>query len=391
MVPDELSGLATPETAEPTVSAEPTSTGEPDATDTTEPIATAAISTGIVVNTDGDLVNCRLRPVDGEPITQLAEGDSIEVTGPTEDGWYPVICDGQAGYISADFVAVGNAANQETVPTETTELIPTETVTNEPSPTAIATEEATTIPEPTAEPTEEPEQTPYPIYDTGDTEQSHDAVYASDNDPDTWWSVVPNQSPEQTRLYFDLGSVVPIDRITIELAVGGMLPYFEIWLSEDAETWYNATPNGINGWNLWADEAHVFTLEYDARYIRLVIPNVDESGLSEVGGIRQVEIWAGDINQTQYLSALGEPTTPTPAPEPTAEPTVEPTEEVAEEPTEEYVDHPTEEPAPEPTATEEVTPTEEQVEEAPVGDEAPPIEGNPSDDEAAGYLIETYL
>jgi hypothetical protein len=165
-------------------------------------------------------------------------------------------------------------------------------------------------------------------------------------------------------LYLDLGSVQPIDRIDIELAQEGLLPYFELWLSEDGETWYNATPNGINGWNLWAGEAHVFQLGYDARYVRIVIPNVDESGLAEVGGIAEVAIWPGDITETQYLTALGEPTTPTPEPV-EEEPTAEPTEEVVAEPTEEEVAEPTEEVF-EPTEevvepTEEVLPTEEEA------------------------------
>ena len=46
--------------------------------------------------------------------------------------------------------------------------------------------------------------------------------------------------------------------------------------------------------------------------------NIDESALGEVGGIIQIDVWAGEINQTQYLTSLCEPTTPTPAPvEPT--------------------------------------------------------------------------
>jgi hypothetical protein len=338
------------ETLEPTATEtlEPTATEtlEPTATATTEPMATAeptaAISIGTITGADDDAVNCRITPVDGDPITQLDEGEQVEVTGEAVDGWLPVLCAGQPGWISAAFVTLGSAE-----PTE------------EGGATAEPTEEAT------AEPTEEIVEEPYPIVDTGDTEDSGTAWLASDDDSSTWWSVFPSQSPEQTRLYLDLGSVQPIDRIDIELAVEGLLPYFELWLSEDGETWYNATPNGINGWTLWAGEAHSFQLGYDARYVRIVIPNVDESGLTEVGGIAEVTIWPGDITATQYLTALGEPTTPTPEPV-EEEPTAEPTEEVVEEPTEEEVLEPTEDVLTEPT--EEVVPTEqfEPTEEIPV-------------------------
>jgi hypothetical protein len=316
---------ATPVLEEPTETAEPTEITdqvaspevvEPTATETlaptgTEPTAepTAAISTGFISGTDGDSVNCRLSPVDGEVIASLTAGDVVDVTGPVEDGWYPVSCDGRAGYVAADYITLGSLPGEAV--TEPTSTVPSQ---SDATPTDVVT---ATI-EPTLEPTAtvEPTETPYPIYDTGDTETSNTAWLASDDDASTYWSVYPSISPEQTRLYLDLGSVLPIDRITIELAVGGMLPVFEIWLSEDAATWYNATPQGINGWNLWADEAHVFRLGYDARYIRLVIPNVDESGLGEVGGIRQVTVWPGDIDETQFLTALGSPTTPTPAPVP---------------------------------------------------------------------------
>ena len=68
-------------------------------------------------------------------------------------------------------------------------------------------------------------------------------------------------------------------RLTLNLATWDQLPTFEVWLSED-----------------------------------------DESGLGEVGGFSQTDVWAGDFNWTQYLTGLCEPTTPTPTPAP-----VEPT------------------------------------------------------------------
>jgi hypothetical protein len=339
-----------PATEEPTGTVEPSETSEPTATTEPTPEPTAAIRVGTITGTGGDTVNCRVSAPDGDPITQLSEGDAVAVTGPAVDGWLPVICNGEAGFIAEEFVTLG-----EVTPTEPAEATETATV------------------EPTTETTEEPEETPYPIADTGDTENSGTAWFASDDDASTSWSVYPNQNLEQARLYVDLGSVLPIDRITLELATWDQLPVFEIWLSEDGETWYNATPDGINGWNLERDVPLAIGLGYDARYLRIVIPNVDEhlgEGV-EVGGIRQLDVWAGDINETQYLTSLGEPITPTPEP-------VEPTEDVipTDVPTEDLIEEPTEDVMP----TEEIAPTEEVVE--------PTIEDFPTEELPAEETVE---
>jgi hypothetical protein len=271
---------------------------------------------GVVSGTAGDRVNCRISPVDGAVIASLNEGEVVDVLGPVQDGWYPVSCAGQPGFISADFIGLGGMSGQ---PTATMAVHPNDTPTTEGTMTvgATPTTEAAATTEPTA--TELPIVTPYPISDTGDTENSGTAWNASDGNPATAWVAYLDQTTEQVRLYLDLGAVLPIDRLTIELAYAGSLPAFEIWLSEDAETWYNVTPNGINGWDLWAGEPIDFALGYDARYLRLVFPNVNVSGLGEIGGLGEVAVWPGDINQTRYISAVGAPTTPVPAAAPTVE------------------------------------------------------------------------
>ncbi len=43
-------------------------------------------------------------------------------------------------------------------------------------------------------------------------------------------------------LRLDLGQLKPVDRITLELRDGNMLPNTEIWLSEDGTTWWNVAP-----------------------------------------------------------------------------------------------------------------------------------------------------
>jgi hypothetical protein len=329
---------------------------------------------GTITGTDGDLVNCRLSPVDGEPITQLAEGEQVAITGEAVDGWYPVTCAGQDGWIAEQFITIG-----EVLPTAPVDDASPTSEPTEPTEAADGTEEPTEEPtlEPTAEPTEEPVVIqPYEIVDTGDTAESGTAWNTQDGDPTTAW-LAPVTQP-QVRLYLDLGSVHPIQRLDLTMAWVGNLPRFEIWVSEDAETWYNATPSGIDGGNLWSGEAIPFELMVDARYIRIVIPHADASGLAEVGGIGEIAIWPAAISETRHVSALGSPTTPTPPPmDPTEEPlpTEAPTEEpVIADPTEEWI--PTEEPV---TAA----PTEEPVWEAPT---AVPevVEPEPTVEDAVG-------
>jgi subtilisin family serine protease len=364
VVTEEPTSTATEESTEapatPIATEEPTSTptGEPtdeptEKTATPEPTAepTAALLTGTITGTDGDLVNCRVSAPDGEPITQLAEGDAVAITGEPVDGWYPVTCAGEDGWVSEAFVTIGD-------------VLPTPEPSPDASPTSEATEDVLPTEEPTLEPTAEPEVTAYEIVDTGDTEESGTAWNAQDDDPSTVWSVSPSQAPDQVRLYLDLGQVRPIDRLTFTLRTWDQLPVFEIWLSEDAETWYNVTPDGINGWNLPRDEEISIALGYDARYLRIVIPHADESGLGQIGGIDDLQVWPGDITQTALLGNVFAPTTPTPEAIPTEEPTeeviptVEPTVEEIAEPTEEpVVEEPTEEAVedtPEPEPTEEV-------------------------------------
>jgi hypothetical protein len=245
---------------------------------------------------------------------------------------------------------------------------PTETPTEEPTATDEPTEIPTDVPteEPTVAPTEAPPTQPLTIVDTGDTENSGTAWNAQDDDPSTVWTVYPSAETSQVRLYVDLGSVQPIGGLSFTLRTWDQLPAFEIWLSEDAVTWFNVTPGGINGWNLPRDEAITLDLGYNARYVRIVVPNVHQTGLGQIGGIDDLQVWPGESTQTARLTNAFAPTTPIPVTIPTeevlptGEPTVEeaiPTEEpVIEEPTEEVI--PTEEPTVEVIAEPTDVPTE---------------------------------
>jgi len=236
----------------------------------------------------------------------------LAITGPETEGWIPVLCgDIQPGYVSADFVQIGGEPP----------LPPTE-------PATIASEEAVLEPVPTAEPVVEeptptavPVKTPIPVQRTADSEESGTAFRAVDADPDTIWSVYPNASPDEVWLLLDLGEVRPVDRLTFELGRWNTLPRFEIWLSEDGDTWHNASQ--WNGWNLEPDRLYEAPFGLWTRYVMIVVPDADESGLSEIGGFREIAIWPAE--QAQQLDILGAPTTPEPLP--TKEPTPEPVPE----------------------------------------------------------------
>ena len=85
---------------------------------------------------------------------------------------------------------------------------------------------------------------------------------------------------------------------------------FEIWLSEDGEIWWNAAM--IDGRTAEPNIEYEELLGLDARFAMVVVPDVESSGLGEIGGFREIGIWPGDA--TQPLSVLGSPTTPEPLP-----------------------------------------------------------------------------
>ncbi|HWV34166.1 MAG TPA: discoidin domain-containing protein, partial [Thermomicrobiales bacterium] len=349
---------ATP-TIEPTVAPTLEPTTEPTAT--VMPTATVAIEaageTATVVGTDGEGVFCRIAPsTDAEVITTLPEGSVVEVAGAAVDGWTPVTCGTDTvGYVSTDFLASGGAAPTATV-TAVEMTTPAETIVGiEPVSTEGATSTATaentgsadngeatevalepTL-EPTVEPTAEPSVTPLPIVATSDSEQTGTAYMAVDDDPATSWTVVPNLSPKRVELLLDLGQVQPVGRATVELSAWNTLPYTEIWLSEDGETWWNVTQ--LDGSSLEPDQTYEFPLGYWARYVLVVVPHADQSGLAEIGGIRQLSIWASDDGDALTLDMLGMPVTPEPLPTEPPPPTDVPvaTEPPFEEPAETVV------------------------------------------------------
>ncbi|MGC4193244.1 MAG: SH3 domain-containing protein [Thermomicrobiales bacterium] len=327
----EPTSTATPEpTSTATASPEPTDTSTPEPTATTtlaptdEPSATAsenAMQVGTVTGTGGDGVVCRsAASSDGAALLTLPEGAQVPVTGPPVDGWVPVTCaDGAPGYVSADFLAIADASSGG-IPTP--DLLPTlpsadETVTAEPTvdgagietaePTAeVATEEVA------EEPTATPSETPLPIANVSDSEQSGAGWSAVDNDPATSWTVWPSLSPTRVTLEIDLGTTQPVDHLTLETDAWNTLPYTEIWLSDDGVTWWNVTQ--IDGASLQPDVPATVPLGYWTRFVMVVVPHADQTGLASFGGIRQIDLWATPNGDALPLTAFGVPVTPEPEP-----------------------------------------------------------------------------
>lgn len=114
---DGVAGWASAEDLEVAGSAPATSDG-------TSPSGPAAAGGWLVTIDDG--VNLRSGPsTDSEIIDVLSRGTRLQATGDPVDGFYPVDLDGQAGWVSADWVA---AAGEEpaTTPSETGEAYPLE-------------------------------------------------------------------------------------------------------------------------------------------------------------------------------------------------------------------------------------------------------------------------
>jgi uncharacterized protein YgiM (DUF1202 family) len=71
--------------------------------------------TGRVSNTGGASLNCRATP-NGAIIARLPAGTVVQVTGGAQSGWVPVICGGQAGWVSGTYLQVSGSS---TTPTPT--------------------------------------------------------------------------------------------------------------------------------------------------------------------------------------------------------------------------------------------------------------------------------
>ncbi len=84
------------------------------------PTATPGTSFGTVTGTNGDNLNCRNAPISGAVIAKLAPGSQVAVRGPVSNGWYPVRCANQDGWVSAQYLTVGGNPTPTVTPTSYT-------------------------------------------------------------------------------------------------------------------------------------------------------------------------------------------------------------------------------------------------------------------------------
>ncbi|HWV35382.1 MAG TPA: SH3 domain-containing protein, partial [Thermomicrobiales bacterium] len=298
-----------------------------------EPSQATAQQVATIGGTGGDGVRCRVAPsADAEVIATLTEGITVSVLGASENGWTPVECQpGATGYVSSEFVKFAEDSDSGTgsevsgsgelaAPTPeggdplavATDIPEAELVPSEPTGQRNRGKRSSTLPTEVAVAVE----MPLSIVSAEDSEQSGIAMLAIDSDPATVWQVTPVRSPSRVELTLDLGQRQPVDRISIGMSRLDLLPHAEIWLSEDGWTWWNVAafdpamdtvPTGDDGYQV--------PLGYWTQYVKLVVPDTDQQGLVEIGGIGTIAVWAGAGETTaRSLDQLGSPVTPEPFP-----------------------------------------------------------------------------
>ncbi|MGC4190531.1 MAG: SH3 domain-containing protein [Thermomicrobiales bacterium] len=123
--PTTSTGTAVPtRTTTPTKTSVPTNTATATKTltPTTPVTSTPSPSTGKVTGTGGVGVNCRTGAgTTYSIITAIPEGAPVTYRGPEQNGWQPVICAGQNGWISATYLhATSTPATPTPAPSPTT-------------------------------------------------------------------------------------------------------------------------------------------------------------------------------------------------------------------------------------------------------------------------------
>ncbi|MGI8485600.1 MAG: SH3 domain-containing protein, partial [Thermomicrobiales bacterium] len=128
--------VTTPVTPAPTVVATSTSTSTTTSTSTVTSTATVtpAPNSGKIIGTNGAGLNCRQSPsTSGVIITVIREGVIVPLRGPAQNGWQPVTCGGQDGYVYTAYLAT--ISTTPTPPSTTTPTAtPSGTITPTPTP-----------------------------------------------------------------------------------------------------------------------------------------------------------------------------------------------------------------------------------------------------------------
>jgi subtilisin len=308
----------TPTAAEPaTATAEPTAQAEATAPATEESAApAAATATGVISGTNGSGARCRAEPTtDAVILGVLAEGATVKLTGPETDGWYPVRCDGQDGFVRSTLVDTGGA------PDTSTDV-----------PAADTTTPAADV----AAPTPDAGPRPYRIEGARRSPDTAPAKTLLDGDRSTVWSTTAEPAPTRAAITLDLGEIKPVGKIRWLPVVEGAADGLRVQVSEDGMAWQTVVQPGatdVGGWK-------VTTADIAARYVRFLFISTDEG--QPLGGLAEAEIYpsSGPVAAVVVDAAPAEPTAttalestaPAAASAPEALPTSEPEVPVATQP-----------------------------------------------------------
>ncbi|CAA9544379.1 MAG: hypothetical protein AVDCRST_MAG70-382 [uncultured Thermomicrobiales bacterium] len=287
----------------------------------TPPLTVASGGAVTIANTGGAGANCRVGPsVEASVIATLAEGTVLESTGPSVDGWQPVTCTGQSGFVSVLFLAsaaalpVATAASAEH-PTPTS--VEATVTPPPPDPSAIAPGRVATdvAVEPVATLTPTPSgPTPFPVAVITGSANTNLATDAVDGDRTTIWRAETGLVEDGATLTLDLGVVQPVGTLRWVTPLTGPSGGLTFHVSEDGERWM--TVGQPEWWDVdtrWRE----WEVNVAARFVRFTFANRD--GRPVLGGLAEVEVHAA----TSPLRPLALDT-PTPIPAPTLT-AVEPT------------------------------------------------------------------
>ncbi|HKG24789.1 MAG TPA: SH3 domain-containing protein, partial [Thermomicrobiales bacterium] len=93
----------------------PADGGEPALDEAAADASPVVTGTAVIVNTNGDGIRCRAEPgTSAEILYRYVEGDIVDLRGDAVDGWQPVLCTGQAGYVATEFVGIGDSPDTGT-------------------------------------------------------------------------------------------------------------------------------------------------------------------------------------------------------------------------------------------------------------------------------------
>lgn len=92
----------------------------------------------VVSGTNGDGVRCRARAgYDGNVVTVLPEGTSIELNGVTQGDWQPVYCGGSTGFVFSTFLAATATGDAPATESENVEVVSADAAVGGPIATAV--------------------------------------------------------------------------------------------------------------------------------------------------------------------------------------------------------------------------------------------------------------